>query len=243
MAKELHMTSLTRQPEEPDGSERTTHPVIEIKKLEGYEAKSPRAQETEAFSMEHLNAFEDRASVLSRVISRALDSHRAGASAVDLGKELRGAQLKKLHGNDLAASRTMIQIANALEACSKLTQDAAQDTEAMDKLYLSLENVADLSPKAFENFSQMFHEKMGPVIQNMKQRKREIAEAAHRPSTDLAALIEETEAMETELLEINTDLPVASKFQAELAAFQNEVRSLRDATLQEIQRRQLKEAA
>ena len=243
MAKtEFRLTSL---PTEPDASERPTRPVLEMKSvLEKSHAAEPRHEQgAQEFSPQNLKAFENRASVVSRVLARSLDSHRAGASSNEVGKELRSAQRKMLHGDEIVVTRPMAQIARALEAASKLTTGGMEDADALHKLYISLDHMADLSPDAFGKFSKLFDAKMSTVVANMKQRKQAIAEKAKQPSSDLETLMQETDAMETELLEINQDLPVAAKFQKELSTFRDEVRRLRDATLQEFQRRQLKEAA
>ena len=239
MAKELRFAPLA---EEPDESERPTHPMIEMRRLQQRTEEPRHERGPKEFSLASLEVFQDRASVMSRVLSRALNSHRAGASARDLGKELRGAQLK-LHGEDISVSRPMVQIAKALEAASKLTAEGMNDVEASQNLYIALDNVADIPPGAFEKFLNVFDEKMGSVIANMKQRKQQIAEAVKRPSKDLATLMQETDAMEAELMEINQDVPVASKFRHEFSKFRGEIQLLRDAALQEIKHRQLKEAA
>ena len=240
MAKELRFAPLA---EEPDESERPTHPMIEMRRLQQRTEEPRHERGPKEFSLASLEVFQDRASVMSRVLSRAFNSHRAGASVEELGKELRSAQLKELHGADLAMSRPMINIANAIEASAKLTKGEMQDTEALEKLFLSLDTVADLSPDAVEIFSRAFDEKMESVVENMKKRKQEIAEAVKRPSKDLATLMKETDAMEAELMEINQDVPVASKFRHEFSKFRGEIQLLRDAALQEIKHRQLKEAA
>ena len=98
MAKtEFRLTSL---PTEPDASERPTRPVLEMKSvLEKSHAAEPRHEQgAQEFSPQNLKAFENRASVVSRVLARSLDSHRAGASSNEVGKELRSA--KELHGGD-----------------------------------------------------------------------------------------------------------------------------------------------
>ena len=173
MAKELRVASL---PHESDATERPTRPVFEMSSVlaKSRAVEPQREHEEKEFSLEHLKAFEHRASVVSRVLARALDSHRAGASADDLGKKLRAAQLK-LHGADLAMSRPMINIANALEASSILTTGGMKDTKALEKLFMSVDTVADLSPDAIENFLRAFDEKMKSVVGNMKKRKQEIA--------------------------------------------------------------------